>query len=40
MRVVAGQRLLDKLDEAEITFDIEEIIIHPKWEYVFHFVKL
>ncbi len=32
MRVVVGQGSLSEFDEDEMTFDIEDAIIHPNWE--------
>jgi hypothetical protein len=32
MRVVVGQGLLSSQDDEEMVFDIEDAIIHPRWE--------
>ena len=31
LRVVAGQRMLDERDEEEITFDVDDVTVHPGW---------
>ena len=31
MRIVAGQQFLDRKDAEEIIFDVDSVVLHPRW---------